>query len=225
VLKNLVVATDPIDYIRNASVQYPPEVLARQVQVIRRGVNTVLVDLTALPTQQVSGWSWKIMEQIALQYQVDYVVAIAESFDRQTNQYVPTVMVIKYWLSQRSSPRPQLVPVLGRTTVGHDDAFSIRALDANDARQLAQRIFDELELLTPRTVHLVNEQRVAEAIRQDFSVIIQRLTQILERQTQILEVQNRMYQEYLELKRRQVQAIEQSLQQSQQQSQQRVRYD
>jgi hypothetical protein len=214
-LRNLVDSPNPIDYLRGVAVEYPPETLARHVVVVRRGLNTVLIDLTQLPTQQVSGWSWKVMEQIAMIYHnADYVVAVSLAFDRQTNQYVPVVQVIKYWLSQRPSPRPQLVPVLGRTTTGHDDAFSVRALDLNDARQLADRIFNELELLTPRTVHLVNESRVAEAIRADFSVIMQRLTQIL-------ELQSKMYQEYLELKRRQVQLLEQATQQQQQ----RVRYD
>jgi hypothetical protein len=142
------------------------------------------------------------MEQIALMHHVDYVVAIAESFDRQTNTYVPTVMVIKYWLSQRPSPRPTLAPVLGRTTIGHDDAFSIRALDKSDATQLANRMFEELELLTPKTVHLINETRVAEAVRADFTTILSKLAQIL-------ESQNRMYQEYLELKRQQVELLRQ----------------
>uniref|UniRef100_A0A7J2U4Z8 Uncharacterized protein n=1 Tax=Ignisphaera aggregans TaxID=334771 RepID=A0A7J2U4Z8_9CREN len=218
-LRNLVNSPNPIDYLRGVAVEYPPESLTRYVAVVRRGLNTVLIDLTQLPTQQISGWSWKVMEQIAMIYHnADYVVAISQALDRQTNTMVPVVQVIKYWLSQRPSPRPQLVPVLGRTTVGHDDAFSIRAMDINDARQLAERIFNELELLTPRTVHLVNESRVAEAIRADFNTIIQRLTQILELQT-------RMYQEYLELKRRQVQLLEQAAQQQPQQQQQRVRYD
>jgi len=201
-LKTLVTTTDPLEYIRNASVQYPPETLSRQVNVVRRGLNTVLVDLTTIPVQQISAWSWKTMEQVALMYGVDYVVAIAESFDRQTNQYVPTVLTIKYWLSQRPSPRPTLAPVLGRTTIGHDDAFSVRALDKNDAIQLANRMFEELELLTPKTVHLINETRVAEAVRADFVTILTRLTQILENQ-------NKMYQEYLELKKQQVELLRQ----------------
>jgi hypothetical protein len=211
-LKTLVSEPDPITYIRNANVQYPPEQLSRQVTVVRRGLNTVLVDLTSLPAQQISAWSWKTMEQVALQYQADYVVAIAESFDRQTNQYVPTVLAIKYWLSQRPSPRPQLAPVLGRTTLGHDDAFSVRALDKSDAVQLAQRVFEELELISPRTARLINEQRVAEAVRADYNTILQRLTQIL-------ELQSKMYQEYLELKKRQVELLERATQQ------QRARYD
>jgi hypothetical protein len=208
ILKTLVSEPDPVAYIRTVNVQYPPEQLARQVQVIRRGLNTILVDLTQLPAQQVTAWSWKTMEQIAIMYNMDYVVAIAQSFDRQTNSYVPTVMVIKYWLSQRPSPRPQLAPVLGRTTIGHDDAFSIRALDINDARTLAERLFNELELLTPKTVYLINEQRVAEAVRQDFNTILQLLARILQQQTE-------MYREYLELKRKQVQLLEQTTQQQQ----------
>jgi hypothetical protein len=176
--------------------------LVRQVEVVRRGLNTILVDLTKIPAQQVAGWSWKVMEQVALQHRVDYVIAIAESYDRQTNAYVPTVLTIKYWLSQRPSPRPTLAPVLGRTTIGHDDAFSIRALDASDARSLAERIFNELELLSPRTTHLINETRVAEAVRADFATILSKLAQIL-------ESQNRMYQEYLELKRQQVELLKQ----------------
>jgi len=201
-VKTLVSATDPIEYIRNVNAQYPPETLARQVSIVKRGLNTVLVDLTSLPAQQISAWSWKVMEQVALAHRVDYVVAIAESYDRQTNSYVPTVLVIKYWLSSKPSPRSQLQPVLGRTTVGHDDAFSVRALDRNDAVQLANRIFDELELLTPRVTHLINESRVAEAVRADFNTIMVKLAQILETQT-------KMYQEYLELKRQQVELLRQ----------------
>jgi hypothetical protein len=200
-LKNLITASNPVEYLRSVNVQYPPEALARQVQVIRRGLNTVLVDLTTIPAQQISAWSWKTMEQVAITNRADYVVAVAEAFDRQVNTYVPVVQVIKYWLSDRPSPRPQLQPILGRTTVGHDDAFSVRALNGGDARTLAERIYNELELLTPRTVTLINEQRVAEAVRADFNTLMQRLTQILELQT-------KMYSEYLELKKKQVELLE-----------------
>jgi hypothetical protein len=201
-VKALVSAVDPVEYIRSSNVQYPPETLARQANVVRRGLNTVLVDLTTIPAQQISAWSWKTMEQVAINTGADYVVAISESYDRQTNSYVPTVMVIKYWLSNRPSPRPQLQPVLGRTTIGHDDAFSIRALDPNDARSLAERLFNELELLSPRTTHLINEASIANAIRADFNTIMVKLAQILETQT-------KMYQEYLELKRQQVELLRQ----------------
>jgi hypothetical protein len=212
VLKTLVTEPDPIAYIRSANVQYPPEALSRQVTIVRRGLNTVLVDMTQLP-QQASAWSWKIMEQVAIQYSADYVVAVSTALDRQTNQYVPVVQVIRYWLSSRPSPRPQVSqPLYGRTTIGHDDAFSVRALDASDARALAERLFNELESLTPRTVHLVSDSRVAEAVRADFNAILQRLAQIL-------ELQSKMYAEYLELKRKQVELLERAS------NSQRVRYD
>jgi len=209
-LKSLITATDPVSHLRSVSAEYPPEMLSRQVRVIRRGINTILIDMTGI--SQVQQWSWKVMEQVALTQRVDYVVAIAEVFDRQTNANVPAIMVIRYWLSNRPSPRPTLQPILGRTTIGHDDAFSIRALDINDARTLAERIFNELEAIQPRTVHLVSEAMVAEAIRYDFNTILQRLTQVL-------ETQQKMYQEYLELKRRQVELLERTTERE------RTRYD
>jgi hypothetical protein len=150
-VKDLTSTADPIAYIRGVSAGYPPEVLARQVEVRRKGVNTVLVDMTRMPAQQVVGWGWKVMELVALQHGADYVVAVAVGFDRQANQYVPTVMVIKYWLSTRPSPRPVLAPVLGRVAIGHDNAFSVHATDADDARSLAERVYDELEPAPPRT--------------------------------------------------------------------------
>jgi hypothetical protein len=150
-VKDLASAADPIAYIRGVSAGYPPEALARQVEVRRKGVNTVLVDMTRMPAQQVAGWGWKVMELVALQHGADYVVAVAEGLGRQAGQHVPTVMVIKYWLSERPSPRPILAPVLGRVAIGHDNAFSVHAADADDARSLAERAFDELEPAPPRT--------------------------------------------------------------------------
>jgi hypothetical protein len=140
------------------------------------------------------------MEQVAYMHNADYVVAVNQTLDRQTNQQVPIVQIIKYWLSQRPSPRPTLQPILGRTTVGHDDAFSIRAMDLNDARQLADQLFNYLEALTPRVTHLINDANVAEAVRADFNTILQTLVRILEQQS-------KMYQEYLELKRQQVELL------------------
>jgi len=199
--RNLITATDPIQWLRAqaVSVAYPPAQFASSVEVLRRGYNTLLIDMTKLP-QSAGGWSWKIMELVAYINSVDYVVAVSQTVDRQTNQQIPIVQVIRYWLSNRPSPRPQLQPIMGRQTIGHDDAFSIRAMDLNDARQLAEQLFNHLEALTPRVTHLINDSNVAEAIRADFSTILQTLTRILEQQ-------NRMYQEYLELKRQQVELL------------------
>jgi hypothetical protein len=199
--RNLITTVDPVQWLRAqaVSVAYPPAQLMSSVEILRRGYNTLLIDMTKLP-QNAGGWSWKIMELVAYINSVDYVVTINQTLDRQTNNYVPVVQVIKYWLSQRPSPRPQLQPIMGRQTIGHDDAFSIRAMDLNDARQLAEQLFNHLEALTPRVTHLINDSNVAEAIRADFSTILQTLTRILEQQ-------NRMYQEYLELKRQQVELL------------------
>ncbi len=199
--RNLVTASDPVQWLRTqaSSVIYPPAQYAQSVEIARRGYNTLLVDMTKLP-QNAGGWSWKIMEQVAYVHNVDYVVAINQVMDRQVNQTVPAVQVIRYWLSQRPSPRPQLQPIMGRQTIGHDDAFSVRALDANDARQLAEQIFNGLETLTPRVSHLIDDSNVAMAVRADFNAILQTLTRILEQQ-------NRMYQEYLELKKQQVELL------------------
>jgi hypothetical protein len=199
--RNLITAVDPIQWLRSQSqnVVYPPAQYAQSVEIIRRGYNTLLIDMTKLP-QNAGGWSWKIMEQVAYMHGADYVIAVNQTLDRQTNQQVPIVQVIKYWLSQRPSPRPTLQPVLGRTTIGHDDAFSIRAMDLNDARQLADQLFNYLEALTPRVTHLVNDTNVAEAVRADFNTILQLLVRILQQQ-------NEMYREYLELKRQQVELL------------------
>ena len=199
--RNLITATDPIQWLRAqaVSVAYPPAQFAYNVEILRRGYNTLLIDMTKLPSQ-AGGWSWKIMELVAYINSVDYVVAINQTLDRQTNNYVPVVQVIKYWLSQRPSPRPQLQPIMGRQTIGHDDAFSIRAMDLNDARQLAEQLFNHLEALTPRVTHLVNDANVAEAVRADFNTILQLLAKILQQQ-------NEMYREYLDLKRQQVELL------------------
>jgi hypothetical protein len=214
-VKTLVSESDPIRYIANNEAQYPPETLAKQVTIMRRGSYAVLVDLTKLPREQITQWSWKTLEQVALVAKVDYVVAIAESFDRQTNSYVPTVQVIKYWLSRLPSPKKPAEAMLGRATIGHDDAFSVRAVDINDARNVAETIFNNLES-TPasRMTRLINESSVAESIRSDFNTILSMLTRILQQQQE-------MYKEYLELKKRQVELLERVSQQPQQSQQQR----
>jgi len=200
-VRNLIMSADPVGWLRSqtSSVAYPPAQFASSVEILRRGYNTLLVDMSKLPSQ-AGGWSWKIMEQIAYINSADYVVAINQTLDRQTNNYVPVVQVIKYWLSQRPSPRPQLQPIMGRQTIGHDDAFSVRAMDTQDARNLAEQLFNHLEALTPRVTHLVNDTNVAEAIRTDFNTIMQVLVRILQQQ-------NEMYREYLDLKKQQVELL------------------
>jgi hypothetical protein len=216
-VKTLISTADPIHYIASIDAQYPPESLARQATIIRKGTYAVLVDLTKLPREQITQWSWKTLEQLAIVARVDYVVAIAESFDRQTNQYVPTVQVIKYWLSNMPSPKKPTETVLGRTTIGHDDAFSVRAVDINDARSVAETIFNNLENVpASKMTRLINESSVAESLRSDFNTILSLLTRILQQQSE-------MYREYLDLKKKQVELLERLSQQPQQPQQQQRR--
>jgi hypothetical protein len=123
--------------------------------------------------------------------------------------------VIKYWLSRLPSPKRPTETVLGRTTIGHDDAFSVRATDINDARNVAETIFNNLESApVSRMTRLINEATVAESIRSDFNTILSLLTRILQQQSE-------MYREYLELKKKQVELLERVSQQPQQQQQRR----
>jgi hypothetical protein len=218
-IKTLTCEPDPVRYIESTDAQYPPYTLARQVEIIRKGSYAVLADLTKLPREQVTQWSWKTLEQVALITRADYVVAISESFDRQTNQYVPTVQVIKYWLSKMPSPKRPTETVLGRTTIGHDDAFSVRATDINDARSVAETIFNNLENTpTSKMTRLINEATIAESLRSDFNIILSMLTRILQQHSE-------MYREYLELKKRQVELLERVSQQSQQPQRRSTTYD
>ena len=201
-----------IEYLARASqqVQYPPYRLADSVRVVRRGYNAILTEVDG---QQVQQWLWKTLETIAMRHNVDYVIAITSALDRQTNQLVPIVAVIRYWLSQRPTPRRIVENIIaGRMVIGHPDAFSVRAMDVDDAKRIAEQMFQVLDGQTSRVSHLINESHVAEAIRSDYTNIMSRLTQIL-------ETMNKMYEEYLELKRRQVELLERATQQ------QRTRYD
>jgi len=44
-LKNLITTPDPVEYLRTVSVQYPPEALAKQVGIIRRGLGISIIEL------------------------------------------------------------------------------------------------------------------------------------------------------------------------------------
>ena len=111
--RNLITTVDPVQWLRAqaVSVAYPPAQLMSSVEILRRDYNTLLIDMTKLP-QNAGGWSWKIMEFVAYINSVDYVVAVSQTVDRQTNQQIPIVQVIRYWLSNRPSPRPQLLSLI-----------------------------------------------------------------------------------------------------------------
>ena len=68
-----------------------------------------------------------------------------------------------------------------------------------EAEKLAEML--EREFYEPKTIRLIEERTVASALRDDFRAILEKLTEIL-------ETQRKMYEEYLRLKKRQVELLE-----------------
>jgi len=137
-------------------------------------------------------------------------VAVVPTFVPQRNQY--SAIFATYW--RESDEVRQVVDVfinatfVGRQVVGHSGAKSVALLSEQEvqniptwARQLDEALSQRI--YTPKVTTFIPDSMVARALSQDFGAILQRLTEIL-------ETQRRMYQEYLELKRRQVQLLEQT---------------
>jgi len=91
-------------------------------------------------------------------------------------------------------------------------------MSIDDARSLAERVFNDLEVLSPRSVTLINERNVAEAVRADYNAILQKLTEILDNM-------RAMYSEYLKLKEEQVRLLRQMGSQTGTSTRERVRAD
>ena len=105
--------------------------------------------------------------------------------------------IVDEWVSRKFA---------GRQIVGHPGAKSVALMIQDEiqnipmwARELSEEI--DREVYTPKTVTLINDRIVAKAIESDLRTILTRLTQILENQ-------QKMYQEYLELKKKQVELLE-----------------
>jgi len=151
------------------------------------------------------GLAWKVAWKICLLSGAKVGVVYAES------PRGPAVIVAKYWKSP-----PEIAETVdkvvsevsgGRSVVGHPGARSILARSREDAlsliNEIVNRLNEEIEskVYTPRAAVLINERTVARAIESDFRMILRTLAEIL-------EAQRKMYQEYLELKRRQVELLE-----------------
>jgi len=203
------------------SVQYPPEELAREIsgRVVEEGSIAVMVDWSDQPLQH-SQWTPKTLEQLLLLRGRFIAVAVVPGYNPRTHTIQGyDVRVLRYWLAPSDTPVPEEVVrdliaqrAISGNVVGHADYVSIRFSSAEEARRVARTVYQRIEGMQPSSVHLVNDALVAQAIRRDFQQILQRLTEIL-------ETQQRMYTEYLELKRRQVELLEQSTEE------QRRRYD
>ena len=203
--------SEGLEYLRRMAtqVEYPPAKLARQVAVQRRD-NIIFADVLGTNLGQ---WVWKTIDYLLWQSSADYAVIATKVLDRQINAEVPVVFVVKYWLSSAQNPLPIVRSIIGnRKVIGHEEAFSVSATSEQDALQLAEQIVSALESQYSSTATAIGTSTVAKAVQSDFQKILARLTEILDEQ-------RKMYQEYLELKRQQVELLKQSSEE------QRRRYD
>jgi hypothetical protein len=151
------------------------------------------------------GWGPKALERLAFSAGVWY--AVGAGVDERTKQ--PLVRAIIRWdIAARMPHLPmpgavarQLWPT--RNVIGHIAAPSIAASTLEEAREMARTLARALaEAATkgaaPQVATLISESKVGEA-----------LVEILQRLEQILDSMNRMYSEYLDLKRQQVELLKQ----------------
>jgi len=156
------------------------------------------------------GLSWKVAWKLCLI--TGAKVALVPAFVPMRNQY--TVIVATYWREgdavRQAVENFVTSTFIGRQIVGHIGARSILLFSESEIQNIPMwaRQLDEMisqQIYTPRVTRLINDELVARSLAEDFRAILARLTQILEEQ-------RKMYQEYLELKRQQVELLRQTTQ-------------
>ena len=161
-------------------------------------VGPVAVSLAQLPPQ----WGPKALEKMAFSTGAWY--AVGWGIDERSKQHI--VRAIIRWDIQAKMPNlptpgqiaKQLWPT--RNIIGHPSAPSIASSSESEAQEMVMqwaRALADASKFSTKTTTFINESIVGEA----FIEILQRLEQVLQNQ-------QRMYQEYLELKRRQVELLE-----------------
>ena len=198
-------------FLADSPVSYPPETLARELEskIVESEGIAVLVDWRDMEPQ-ASMWVPKTLEQLLIHTRKSIAVAITPAFNPRTKvQEGYDIKVLKYWLAS-DAPTPEDIArelittkALEGNVVGHSDYISIRFTNIVDALNAARTLYKAIEGTEPRTIHLVNDRLVAQAVRRDFSAILERLERILQQQAE-------MYKQYLELKRKQVELLERS---------------
>jgi len=163
-------------------------------------------EITYITGEAAPGQAWKTTWKLNLLNGTKVAVSWAE-----TPRGI-TVITAAYWKN------PEIFGIVdevveevsrGRPVVGHSGAKSILVSSKEEADMLAREVIQKLNekiqssFYTPKTVQLINEQRVANALHSDF-------TQIMRLLAQILQQQQEMYKEYLELKRKQVRLLEET---------------
>lgn len=200
------------------NVEYPPLRLADVVasKIEEEGSIALLIDWSDQWPDD-SQWTPKTLEIVLMRRRRVIAVAVTPGFSPRTRQIEGyDVRILRYWLAPADTPVPEEVAKefiqrhapQGRV-VGHADYVSIRFANAEEALSAARRIFAMIEGSEPSAAHLVSDRFVAQAIRRDYSNLNERLTAIMENLQKLLEMQTQMYREYLELKRRQVELLEQ----------------
>lgn len=178
-------------------VEYPPEQLSKQIQV-RKIDNIIIADAMSV---DLKVWTWKVLDYLMYTNGVDYGIMTASVLDRQLNQKIPVLFVARYWLADVPNPMPILKNVLAkRRMIGHEEAFSISLASEREADQLINEIVNALQSQYSSSSLLLNSLSVAKSVQSDFNKILNKLTEILDEQ-------RKMYQDYLELKRQQVELL------------------
>jgi hypothetical protein len=162
-------------------------------------VGPVAVAQGPLPAQ----WGPKALEKLAFQSGAWY--ATGWGIDERTK--TPIVRAIIRWDVNARMPQLPLPSTVARNLwptrniIGHPAAPSIAATSEDEAREMALQWARALadaatKSAAPRVATLISESAVGEV-----------LAEILQRLEQLLEQQQRMYAEYLDLKRQQVELL------------------
>jgi hypothetical protein len=182
-----------LDEARAKAGQIPSATLGQRI-------GPVAVAATALLAQ----WGPKSLERLAFQTGAWY--AVGWSYDERNRQWVVRA-IIRWDVAARMSHLPLPGNIARqiwstRNIIGHPAAPSVAATTEEEARFMAEQWARALadaatKSASPAVASLISESKVGEM-----------LAEVLQRLEQILESQRQMYQEYLELKRRQVQLLE-----------------
>jgi hypothetical protein len=187
--------TDPVNTLERARER------ANQIPTARlaKRVGPVAVSDEQLPPQ----WGPKSLERMAFASGSWY--AVGWGIDERTKQVL--VRAIARWDVVAKMP---YLPLPGnvakslwpfRNVIGHPAAPSIAAATVDEAKQMVDQLAQAIaqaatKSAAPQVATLISESKVGEA-----------LVEIMQRLEQILEEQKKMYSEYLELKRQQVELL------------------
>jgi hypothetical protein len=186
---------NPIEVINNARTR-AAQIPAAQLET---RIGPVAVATGELPV----GWGPKALEKLAFNAGAWYAVGVG--VDERSKQ--PLVRAIIRWDVAARMPNLPMPGAVARqlwstrNIIGHPAAPSIAAVTLEEAREMARTLARALaetatKSAAPATVSLISESKVGEV-----------LVEILQGLEQILDSQNKMYQEYLELKRQQIELL------------------